>query len=316
MAGQNTLILATDYNVIQSKIALVMGTGSGTTGYGQTLASSQVAANTNKVSVLQWNNLRSDIVRARQHQTGNTIGSKAPGDSGYTAGADLPIPTAASQVKESWRAAYLSMATDAETNALTAPPPVGESSRVNLIPNTSRSAVWNTSVQQTITVTWPTANDARYYWNSGGQIEISSDFIPRVAGLKNTTWVTMLQSMGVIKIGITATTTTGSGTAIALGFNNMGAIDNLLFQKDAPAGAYANNKFYILGRVDSTSDRKQLILTVVWDDASIPPVSTPDPGFQVDEQVDGVLTSYVQSNRATGSNVSVPLPSATTSIIS
>lgn len=311
MAGQNTLIIANDYNVIQSKIALVMGTGSGNKGYGQTLSSSQVAANS-KISVTQWNNLRNDIVRARQHQNGVVIGSKAPGDSGYNSSSDLPIPSTSAQVKESWRAAYLSMATDADTNYLVSPPPATESSRVNLVPNQVRSAVWNTSVQQTVTVTWTTADEARYFWNTGGQIEVSSDFVPRIAGLKNTTWVTMLAGVGTIKISYNATTITGTGTPINLGFYNMTTSDALLVQKDAPSGAYANNKFYILGRVNSTTDRRQVILTIVWADDSTAPPSFPDPGFGIDENVDGTLTSYVQCNRATGSNVSVPLPSAGT----
>lgn len=68
MAGADTLILASDYNTIQSKAALILGTGSGDYGYGQTVSSAQVAANA-KISVAQWYALRTDIVRCRQHQT-------------------------------------------------------------------------------------------------------------------------------------------------------------------------------------------------------------------------------------------------------
>jgi hypothetical protein len=35
MAGKNTLILASDFNALQSSAALVLGQGSGTYGYGQ-----------------------------------------------------------------------------------------------------------------------------------------------------------------------------------------------------------------------------------------------------------------------------------------
>lgn len=305
MAGQNTLIIANDYNVIQSKIALVMGAGTGNKGYGQTLSSSQVGQNS-KVTEAQWANLRSDIVRARQHQTGTTIGTKAPGDSGYNSSTDLPVPTKSEQVRESWRAAFLQMADAADTNYLTVPPPPSESSKLNLVPNQIRSAVWRTSISQTVTAEWPTADQARYFWNTGGEIWFSSDFVPRVAGQKNTTWVTMLQTMGIIKVRHNVTVTTGTGTTINSGFYNLSATDSLLFQKDAPAGAYAPNKYYILGRVDSVTDRKKIIFTIVYDDASAAPPSFPDPGFGIDEDVDGTLTSYVEYNRATGPNVSVP----------
>jgi hypothetical protein len=72
MAGQNTSILASDYNAIQTKAALALGSGSGTFGYGQTVSSSQVAQNA-KITATQWYNLRSDILRCRQHQTGTDL---------------------------------------------------------------------------------------------------------------------------------------------------------------------------------------------------------------------------------------------------
>jgi len=62
-------IAAADYNTIQGKIALVLGSGSGDYGYGQSVASSSVSANA-KISMTQWANLRSDLLRARQHQIG------------------------------------------------------------------------------------------------------------------------------------------------------------------------------------------------------------------------------------------------------
>lgn len=305
MAGQNTLIIANDYNVIQSKIALVMGSGTGNKGYGQTLSSSQVGQNS-KVTTAQWANLRSDIVRARQHQTGTTIGTKAPGDSGYNSSTDLPVPATSQQVRESWRAAFLLMADAADTNYLTVPPPPSESSKLNLVPNQIRSAVWKTSISQTVTAEWSTADEARYFWNTGGEIWFSSDFVPRISGSKNTTWVTMLQTMGIIKVRHNTTVTTGTGTAISSGFYNLTTTDSLLFSKLAPLGLYYPNEYSILGRVDSVTDRKKIIFTIQWNDASLAPPSLPDPGFGIDEDVDGTLTSYVEYNRATGPNVSVP----------
>jgi hypothetical protein len=95
----------------------------------------------------------------------------------------------------------------------------------------------------------------------------------------------------------------GPGTGI-------GTSDELIFQKSAPAGAYAPNKYYIYARVNSTSDRRILYLTIHWGDDSGKPLSFPDPGFGIDEDVDGTLTSDVQVYRASGANVSRPIPSA------
>jgi hypothetical protein len=311
MAGQNTLIIPNDYNVIQSKIALVLGSGSGNKGYGQTLDSSQVGQ-FSKITVAQWSNLRNDIARARQHQTGTTLGTKAPEDAGYSATNDLPIPTSAKQVKDSWRAAYLSVATDADTNYLVAPPPSGQASRVDLVTQQIRTTVWQ-QVTQTIVVTFPTGDDARYFFNSGSQIEFSSDRSGGSAGLKNATWTAMLSGMGTIAMNHTQTTCTGTGETSSLGFYDLTTTNGVIFQKLAPSGAYAPNKYYIYARVNSTgADRRIIYFEIHWADDSAAPASYPDPGFGIDENVDGTLTSTVQVYRASGSNVSVPTPSAST----
>jgi len=315
MAGQNTLILANDYNVIQSKIALVLGSGSGNKGYGQTLSSSQTAQ-TNKITVNQWANLRDDIARSRQHQTGVLLGILAPEDPGYVAGTNLPIPTAAKQVRDTWRAAYLALATDADTNYLVAPPPSGEASRSDLVGQQVRSTPWQ-SVTQSVVVTWPTADDARYFFNTGSQIEFSADRSGGLGGVKDSTWTAMLSSMGTIIMNHTNTTCTGTGATSSLGFYDLTTSDNLIFQKFAPSGAYTPNTYYIYARVNDTgADRRILYFTIAWRDDSPQPNSFPDPGFGIDENVTGTLTSTVQVYRATGSNVSVPLPSASTSPLS
>lgn len=312
MAGQNTLIIASDYNAIQSKIATIMGSGSGTTGYGQTLASSQVGQY-DKITVNQWNNLRSDIIRCRQHQTGITIGSTAPGEVGYVAGTNLPQPTVAKQVSESWRAAYSAMAADCETNRLTAPPPSSEATRADLVGQQIRTTAWNGTIRQTIVVTWDNADDARYFFNTGGQIEFSSARTGGIGGNKNITWTTILSNMGIIKFNYTGVTCTGTGDFLSTsGFYEIGTSDELIFQKNAPAGDYSPNKYYIYARVNSTSNRSILYLTIHWGDDSGKPPSFPDPGFGVDEDVDGTLTSTVQVYRASGTNVSRPIPSAAT----
>ena len=109
MAGFGTQIIATDYNAIQSKISNILGTGSVDYGYGQSVTSAQVARN-NKITVTQWNALRTDLLKARQHQTGND-------ESGL-----LVLPTTSTTIKEVDRSAYNSFADTITTNRLTTPP--------------------------------------------------------------------------------------------------------------------------------------------------------------------------------------------------
>lgn len=70
MAGIGTKILASDYNAIQALAQNVLGAGSGQFGYGQTVTSTQVASG-NPFRLLDWLNLRSDLLKIGAHQTGN-----------------------------------------------------------------------------------------------------------------------------------------------------------------------------------------------------------------------------------------------------
>ena len=301
MPGQNTLIIATDYNLIQSKVASVLGEGSGTTGYGQTVASSQVGQ-FSKITVAQWNNLRSDLLRARQHQTGTDLT------------ATLVTATASTKITDVARAAYLAMANDCEieANRLTAPPPASQATRSNLVPDTVRTTAWNGTLIQTVTVDFGSANAARHFFNAGGQIEFSAERSGGTAGLKNVTWSTMLTSMGTIAFNYTRTTATGTGVGSNLGFYDLTETDNLIFQKDTPTGTYSPNKYYIYAKVPSATNRRLVEFSIRFADESTAPPSFPDPGFGIDENVDGTLISYVQVYRASGANVNTPVPNATT----
>jgi hypothetical protein len=305
MAGQNTLILATDYNVIQSKIASIMGEGSGTRGYGQTLVSSQVGQFA-KITASQWNNLRNDVLRARQHQTGQDMTSS------------LVVASASTTIADSQRAALLIMAEDAENpaNYLVSPPPATELARSNLVAEQVRTQKWNGRITQTIDVVWPTADDARYFFNTGGNIEFSSTFSPSVPGLKGISWSTLLQGMGTFRFNFDRVFTTGTAFTGTDGFYDLTTIPVIIAQKETSSSTYLPNEYYITARVNSTLANERRILTFVinWDDRSGKPPSFPDPGFGIDEDVEGTLTSRVQVVRSIN-NVVIPPPTATTTSI-
>lgn len=311
-AGVGNKIEATDYNLIQSKIALVLGTGSGDYGYGQSVASSQVVQS-NIISVTQWNNLRNDLVRARQHQTNLTIGSHRPTDVGYVVGSDLTIPTTVEKLTEADRASYNAIADTITTNRLVVPP-TGQASRENLIVPAVRTSPWNGTLTHTVTVTWATANDARAYFNSGSQIWFSAT---RTGGVdsgvptsKNGTWTTLLTNMGIIKFGYTDTTATGSGSASVIGYYDLTTSDQLIFQKSTEQPNYSPNSYRVYARLGA-SGGVQIIFTIQFRDDSAGSGSY-GSGY-TDEDVSGTLTSTVEVWRSSGANVSVPLPPSTSS---
>lgn len=70
MPGSGTKILASDFNIIQALAQTVLGIGSGQYGYGQVVASSQVKKG-DPFKLLDWVNLRTDLLKIGAHQTGN-----------------------------------------------------------------------------------------------------------------------------------------------------------------------------------------------------------------------------------------------------
>jgi hypothetical protein len=313
--GVGQLVQATDYNTVQSDAALVLGTGSGTFGYGQSVASSQIVATGGQypvVTAAQWNNLRSDILNCIQHQDGLD----------HSAGIPVADSTNYTLISNTIYADSISLMATAKANSLVAPPDpssgvTGQATLANLVAVQIRSSAWNATISQTITVTWPNADAARFFFNSGSDIRISSARGDNSdgtgfgsAGTKNYTWSSMLSSMGTIIFNYNTTRTTGTGTAASgYGWNNLPGTSTQIFVQNAPAGNYSPNDYFIFATKLSSS---QLQIVIQWQDNDVGHVGTPGT---IDENVTGYLYSYVQAHYATGANVSISLPPASTSSI-
>lgn len=296
MAGQGTKIAALDYNNIQSKLATVFGTGSGDYGYGQTVTSSQVSVN-NKVSVNQWTTLRSELIKCRQHQTG------------ADESATLISPTTSTTVTEADRLAYSNLADLITANRLVIPP-AGEATLENLFAPAVRTTAWNATITHTITITFPSSDACRAYFNTGSSFRFSASRAGGTAGLKNTSWSTLLNNMGTITFDRTATTSTGNAGGSSIGYNAITASNQIIFTKSTEEPIYTNNLYRISVRGNSVSGSNNVIVfTIDFIDGS----GQPNAPWGTDENIDGTLTSTVQVYRASGVNVSVPLPPATSS---
>lgn len=290
-------ILAAEYNNIQSVINQILGTGSLTRGYGQSVSSSQVLASA-IISTTQWRNLRTDILRCRQHQTGNTE--------------TLTYPTTDIKISEADRAAYAQMAADADTNRLVAPP-ANQATRENLVSTQTRTANWNGTLTQTVTVDFLSAEAARFYFNSGSRIEFSSSRTGGLGTVKDVSWTTLLSGMGTIYFGRSTTTCTGSGIGTSIGWDGLTSTNQLIFEKDVSGTTYYPNKYVIYCRAPSAT---QMIFTIQWQDnattAGIQSGGPPTRDWGIDEDVTGNLSSTVQVYRADSDNVRVTAPSGST----
>ena len=288
-AGRGSKVEWTDYKLIQETISKVLGTGTGSFGYGQTGASSAVTQ-FQKISETQWSQVREDILRCRIHQTGIDYSSS------------LTVPTTSVKITEADRLAYLNMAQLAETNSLVTPPDT-QASRLTVVKSIYEDS-WNTSVGLTEIVDFGSYNAARYFFNAGGQIEIKSS---RTGGTtpmpKNSTWSTMLSTMGTIIFNYTGTTRDGtSGTGSSYGYYDLTTTDVKIFEQNAPVGSsYSLNKYVINAKINATGS--QVIFTIQYLDlASYTNTTVYGPGlgpYGQDEYVDGTLTSEIKTYRAT-----------------
>jgi hypothetical protein len=91
-----------------------------------------------------------------------------------------------------------------------------------------------------------------------------------------------------------------------IGYSALTTSDQFLYQKLTETPTYSPNQFNFYARTGTAS---QIIFTLLFADYS----PNPAPQYFTDELVDGTLTSNIESYRATGPNVSVPVPSVITS---
>ena len=276
-----SVVTATRYNAIQSKVAAVLGTGSGDKGYGMSLASAQVGAG-DTVTATHIANLHTDINKCILHQTASaTTAIVAP------AATDV-IEENNSTNKKGW-AQYEAESTVAETNRLTA---AGGNMTTTSELTESRTSSWGGSpdtVNTTFTVTFSSADIKRNFFNSGGEIRMALA-LSSGSGSKGTSWTNLFSGAGTIKFGRTATTCTGSGTTTSIGNVDMTGSHQTIFSKDVGSGVYGENDFTITAK-DNSSTVLEFIVTLNDDDAG----DQTGTGGPVDEDVGGTTTLTVSS---------------------
>jgi hypothetical protein len=236
-AGIGQKIEATDYNSIQNKIAGILGTGSGTSGYGQSVTSLAIAAG-DKINLSGWLNLRADLRAAREHQLGTgTVSTGSAND-----GVNLLVPVTSLVITEALRNQYDLFADTVVSNKFLLGSP-GQFSTETVI-TFSKSGAWNSTISNVITISGSasgagTAENMRFFFNAGGSFQLQSSRNGPSAGAKDDAWTTMLSQAAVVTMNYATTTYSGSnGTVYAVGYNTLTTSDQVIFHKPAPAGNY------------------------------------------------------------------------------
>jgi hypothetical protein len=275
-AGTGSVIEAVDYTTIRNKIIGIMGTGAGQSGYGQTLLSSGVAIG-NTVTKAQWDSLRYDLLNARIHQDGlvPTI---------VTATQGQPIRFGAGHPNNQYN-------TQADT-AITNKWNIGSGQFViDAATSTTRSTSWNTSLSATVTVTFGTADQARYFFNSGSKIRCVSSRTGGTGSPQNSSWSNILDTAGTVAFG---------GNTSGLNFYNL-TNSYQTFYNLTTSAPYTGNQ-YRIEVVSNVADNSiggatQLIFRVTWTDTY---TYTGSGGSTFPDNVDGTLSLTVDELRASG----------------
>ncbi len=279
-----SVVTASRYNALQSKVAAVLSTGSGDKGYGMSTASAQVGAG-DTINATHLSTLYTDINKCILHQTGSATTAIVQPVAGDTVEEDN------STNKKGW-AQFEANANTAETNRL-------NNSSGNFTTETevteNRTSSWGSgtdSINATFTATFSSADIKRNYFNAGGEIRLALS-LSSGSGSKGTSWTNLFSGAGTIKFGRTATTCTGSGSTTSIGNVDMTGSHQTIFSKDVGSGVYGENDFNITAR-DNSSTVLEFVVTANDDDAG----DQTGTGGPVDEDVGGTTTLTVSSFRA------------------
>jgi hypothetical protein len=299
MPAVNSIIVQADYNSIRNKVIAVLGNGSGNSGYGQQarIVSSAVAEG-NKVTINEWANLRFDIINAYKHingsnpvtavvSEGNTIrytGSFTP-DTGT-----LDVP----------QKQYDDWADNITTNRFGI---AGSESATTAVTTSNRTTAWVSQCQCVIQFYWANANDARYWFNSGGKIRISANRTSGAGTAQNTSWTTLLSAAGTQNFGGAVPNT---GTTPNDGTNWYKTTSTFqTFYTATASSPYGSNNYRLQARcVDvpsnsggtAASGEIRVLFTDGYTDSGAGGFPNPPPG----DDIDGTLTVSVSTLFATG----------------
>lgn len=293
----NEIITAARYNEMQSKLALVLGNGTGDFGYGQPLTSSQVTKNTSTVEAVHMQRLKTDVDKVYFHQ--NNV---ATGISNVSVSDDI---TDAVYVE------YINIIDNVYNNRfkynitqMTAPESGITSLRRTDWGGSEPSGAGSVDMPQTLVheveITFNSNDHFRHFFNSGGEIRMRGT-LSGGSGAKYNDWKAMLASLNTLTLNY-LNSTGGSGTSFAVGAFDLTSTYQTLWTK-AGSGVYDNNLITYSGKV---VDNK-LYVKIEYHDGDPKPGITPGT-TGIDERVNGELNSIVEQQRATGQNVEVPTP--------
>ena len=322
MAAVNSIISKDDYNGIRNKLVNVMGTGQADYGWGQnTKILSSAVTESDRVSMNDWGKLRYDIINAYVHIYGSQP-TVAKVDEGYTirysntfvpdTGQSPGTPTytdAPVTQYDTWVNNIVSNRFTVGTGQFSTSSPVTNFRTWNS--GTSPTS-WTSKITCEVKVEFATANEARYFFNSGGQVRILSSRDNPSGSLgtdQALKWTNLLSSAGTRSFG-------GNLPSSSINWYRLTSSDQSWYSLNG-SSPYGSNVYRINARCDVSnnsngSGRIGYFLVEFLDNYTDP--GTPAP----EDNVDGTFRVFASLSYADGNFIptgtgpfSVTLPTVT-----
>ena len=247
--SSGTLIQATDYNNLAwggtqgtytaspTNIAYVMGVGSGAIGYGQAITAINTVAAAGSVTAVQWSGMLTLLNQATAHQSGT-----AAITSNYTTGQKI-----------TYFANVATAVTTINTNAALYSAQGATTTGANFDATISTTTGITTATQYGLrTVTFASANAARYFFNAGGQLNYYVSTPTGAGSAAQNSLIALINGLGGWGQKNTSSTgRTGSGITLNVNSTTFGYRNNVLnsgttvVQVTDTAAAYTADVGYI-----------------------------------------------------------------------
>jgi len=184
--------------------------------------------------------------------------------------------------------------------------------------NSDSTGTWTASAVQEVTVTFDSADEARYYFNAGGELQIDPQITGYTSDAKARSWDALTQMCGTILFQAQGSSVTGSSNSITvteahtssettlattIGYYDMTTSYQTIFQRDLTtsgspyiSGGANNVKIEAKsnGTQGSNSDAGTIItFKISFLDASSDQTSYDKATYNVEDQMDGTVRNSI-----------------------
>ena len=273
-----------------NKVAALIGVGYGQRGYGVTSTTlPSVVGNTSVVTATIWNNLRSAMSVINTHTGSNitlqpavSVGNLIVANDGRPSLTNIP--------------ALISTLDSNRFNV-----GANQSTTTSNILVSTGTVAWTNSIFHEFTVIFGVEDQARYFFNTGGKVQLRASRTGGTVGGINDVITSMLTAMGDISFGAIETTYTGTGgTATSIGYYDLNTAYQTAFSIKG-SGAFPNISYSVFVKRENftglNGGNGSLLRFRAFFDIS----------DYISEIADGTLTSNITSVRSSGAvNVNNP----------